>query len=102
MQLPDLINAVFEFGIGLLGWTNVRALMRDKHVKGTNWMVQFWVTAWGAFNLYYYPHLNQWLSFVGGLSIFGANTTWVGLYAYYTWFRNEQRRGQAEAQETFA
>lgn len=91
MQLPDLINACFEGGIGILGWTNVHALWRDREVKGTNWVLQFWVTAWGLFNLYYYPHLGQWLSFIGGLSIFGANAVWISSYSYLRWFRNDRK-----------
>jgi hypothetical protein len=84
VNYPDLVNGIFEFGIGLLALGSVRAIVRDKCVKGVYWPVTAWATAWGAFNLYYYPHLSQWFSFTGGLVIFATNTTWLALVAYYT------------------
>jgi hypothetical protein len=64
-------------------WFNVKRLISDKQSKGVNIStVMFWAL-WGAWNLFYYPHLNQWFSFAGGVSVMCANTTWVGMAIYY-------------------
>src|SRR5690349_21170123 len=83
MTTPDLINGLFELTGGLLNWGNVIRLYRDKQVRGV--YVPAWAlfTLWGFWNLYYYPHLNQWMSFAGGLVIVTANTVWVALAGYY-------------------
>jgi len=82
---PDLINGLFEFISGLIVWFNVYALYKDKIVKGTNIYVSLFFTFWGLWNLYYYPFLNQWLSFYGGISVTISGTTWVVLAFYYTY-----------------
>jgi hypothetical protein len=83
MNLPDFINGVFEAGIGCLSWLNVRALARDKVLKGVHWGITAWAGVWGLYNLYYYPHLHQWWSFTGGLVIVAGNLTWLSMVCYY-------------------
>lgn len=83
MSVPDAVNGLFEFCGGALNWLNVLALLRDKQVKGVHVEATMLFTAWGFWNLYYYPHLNQWLSFTGGVAIVGANLTWVILAIHY-------------------
>ncbi len=74
---PDLINGLFE-GLGAVAlWGNVIAIRRDRRVNGVDWRATLFFTAWGLWNLYYYPHLGQWLSFVGGLAIVCVNITWL-------------------------
>lgn len=77
MNLPDLANGAFEATGGCFVWMNVYRLWRDRQVRGTFWPATLVFTAWGIFNLYYYPHLGQWLSFSGGLVIVLANAAWV-------------------------
>lgn len=84
MTGPDLINCAFETAGGLGLWVNVLALYRDKKVRGTNIWTAVWFNAWGFWNLWYYPHLGQWASFVGGLVSVSANTVWVALAFWYT------------------
>lgn len=85
MTLPDLINGLFEGFGGFLVYQNVRAIRRDKKVRGVNSYVTWVFTAWGFWNLFYYPHLGQWLSFTGGLVIVSGNFMWC----YYAWrYRN--------------
>ena len=81
MQLPDLINGIFEAGGGWMLWKNVQRIRRDKQVRGVDWRVTIFFTLWGYWNAFYYPHLDQWLSFYGGLVIVLANTAWL-YYAY--------------------
>lgn len=83
MSVPDLVNGLFELGGGLLIWVNVRQLNKDKEVKGVHWGPTVFFTAWGYWNCFYYPHLDQWFSFVGGLFIVTGNTAWVTLMIKY-------------------
>lgn len=80
---PDLINGLFEFAGSAMLWRNVLQLHRDKEVKGVHWNATAFFAAWGYWNLFYYPHLDQWWSFAGGLSIVFANTVWLGQMIYY-------------------
>lgn len=91
MQLPDLINGTFEFGGAVVNLLNVRQIVKDKVVRGINPYTYVWFTSWGVFDLYYYPHLNQMLSFYGGAAIVTVNASWLSLAAYY-WIKNEYGR----------
>lgn len=77
----DLINGMFEFIGGIMIWSNVFVLLKDKKVMGVNVWATVVFNLWGFWNLYYYPSLNQWASFIGGLVIVLGNTSWV-LLAY--------------------
>ena len=84
MQIkPDWINGGFELGGSMLLWLNVQTLYRAKKVEGVHWGASAFFTFWGIWNLYYFPSLGQWCSFVGGCSIAAANATWVALAIYY-------------------
>lgn len=84
MQLNDTVNGLFEFIGGLLMVRNAYQIWKDKQVKGVYWPVWIFFTAWGWWNMYYYPSLGQWLSFSGGALIAAANTVWASLAFYYT------------------
>lgn len=88
MTLPDLINAAFESVGGLFVLNHCRVLYRDKAIAGVSKLSTAVFFAWGVWNLYYYPGLDQWLSFFGGLVIVTGNCLWLGMMLYYT-------RGQA-------
>lgn len=90
MQVPDLINGTFEALGGITSWMNCWQLYKDKEVKGVVWQFTLFFFTWGVWNLYYYPHLGQWLSFIGGLVICSANLVWVGLAVFYIYFRREK------------
>lgn len=83
MDAADLINALFESSAGLFLWNNVRLLYKHKKVRGVSVLSTTVFTLWGYWNLYYYPYLNQWLSFLGGILVVFANTTWVYLALRY-------------------
>jgi len=80
---PDLINGTFEFVGSLMLWRNAWQLHKDKMVKGVHWNATAFFAAWGYWNLFYYPHLDQWWSFWGGVSIVTANTVWLAQMIYY-------------------
>lgn len=83
MQIPDLINGLFEFSGGLFILRNIVTLLKDKQVKGVSILSTFYFCSWGAYNLFFYPHLNQWLSFTGSIFITIVNLIYVSLMIYY-------------------
>lgn len=72
----DAVNGAFEMVGGFVLWANVWKIKKDKMVRGALSAVTLFFTLWGYWNLYYYPSLNQWLSFFGGINIVAANTAW--------------------------
>lgn len=81
--MNDLINAGFESMAGIFVFLSAWRVYKDKQVRGVSlWMVVF-MLSWGIWNLYYYPSLDQWGSFYGGLSVAAANITWIALILYY-------------------
>lgn len=89
MIWPDLVNGVFEMLGGLFIAASIVRILRDKRVAGINWIHPAFFTAWGLWNLYYYPHLGQIISFLGGMGVVTANTVWVYLLIYYTYRRKK-------------
>ena len=83
LSSPDAINGAFEGVGGMLIWQNVWRLMQDKMVRGSDWRVTAFFWAWGIWNLFYYPHLGQWISFAGGLLIVSGNCAWLWLAIKY-------------------
>lgn len=91
MTLPDLINGVFECSGGLFIYLSVRALHRAKIVRGVSWPHVAFFSSWGVFNIYFYSHLDQWLSWAGGLFLVLMNTIWLGQIFYYLWSERRQK-----------
>ena len=83
MTWADSINGFYELLGGLLILNHCRAVVRDKAVAGVSIVSTALFTTWGVWNLYYYPHLDQWASFTGGIAIVLANALWVGLMLRY-------------------
>jgi len=83
MNIPDLINGGFETFSGFFVLLHCRKVLKDKSVKGVSILATSFFTLWGLWNLYYYPHLNQWASFYGGFFIVSANLLWIWLMLYY-------------------
>lgn len=86
MTIQDLINGAYEMLCGFAILLHVRTLYKDKKVHGVNWIATSFMASWGIWNLYYYPHLGQWMSFYGGLFIVVANAIWLGMMIYYLKF----------------
>ena len=81
--LPDVINGGFEAFGGIFILNHCRALYKDKLVKGISIISTIFFLSWGLWNLYYYPSLNQWWSFYGGLLIAVSNVLWISMMIYY-------------------
>jgi len=84
MNWPDIINGSFEALGGLFICASIRRLYLDKVVRGVSLLPVTFFTAWGFWNLIYYPHLEQWVSFAGGIGIVTANAIWLAQMVYYT------------------
>jgi hypothetical protein len=80
----DLINGAFEAIGGLLVLNHCRVLFRQKRVAGVSKLSIAIFDAWGFWNLFYYPHLDQWFSFAGGLVIVAANALWLAMMLHYS------------------
>ncbi len=81
---PDLINGTFEVLGGLAIGLSVHALHRAKVVRGVSWPHVAFFTSWGLWNLWFYPSLDQWFSFAGGVFLVAINAIWLGQILYYT------------------
>jgi hypothetical protein len=79
----DLVNGLFESMAGLMVFMHCRRLWIDKQVRGVSFMATGFFASWGFWNLFYYPHLGQTWSFIGGLVVMTANLTWIGLMIRY-------------------
>ena len=81
--MNDLINGLFECIGGVFLWLSCWRLYQHKEVKGVSAIPITFYAAWGYWNLFYYPSLNQWFSFFAGFIVVSANTTWVIMALYY-------------------
>jgi hypothetical protein len=79
----DSINGLFELLGGIFVLLNCIKLYRDKKVRGVSFFAMTYFVLWGYWNIYYYPHLEQWISFAGGLTIVAMNTLWIAMGFYY-------------------
>lgn len=94
MKALDIVNSVFEAGGAVAAWKNALQLQRDKQIKGVYWPVYVFYSAWGLWNLVYYPGLGQWLSFGAGVLLVTGNIAWVVLAIR---FRRNRRKAAAAA-----
>lgn len=76
---PDQINGLFEFVGSCFTWANVHRVVVDKGYAGYYLPGMVFFTSWGVWNLYYYPALGQWWSFLGGACITLANLSWIAV-----------------------
>lgn len=83
MTWQDLITGLFEACGGWLVFLNVYQTWKDKQVKGVHIASNIFFTSWGVWNLYYWPHLDQWLAFSGGIPLAVANACWLAQVWYY-------------------
>lgn len=81
---PDHMNALFEIAGGAFVMLNVRALWRDRRVRGVSWVCVAFFAGWGYWNLWYYPAIGQWASFTGAAGVAIANTIWLCLLGWFS------------------
>lgn len=79
----DYVNGAFETLGCLFILPSILKLRREKMVRGVSWVHAGFFWSWGAWNIFYYPSLDQWCSFAGGIALFAANTIWVSQILFY-------------------
>lgn len=79
MQTVDVVNGLFEAFGAYTAWANFARLRRDQEIKGVYWPMWAFFSAWGLWNCFYYPSLNQWFSFVAGAALCAGNIAWTVL-----------------------
>lgn len=79
----DFINGTIEAVAGLFVLNHCRVLYAHKETRGVSIVSSLFFLCWGFWNLYYYPHLNQPISFYGGLFVVAANVLYVGMMVNY-------------------
>lgn len=79
----DVLNGSLEFMGGLFIILSIRRTLLDRKVRGVSWLATGFFMVWGYWNLYYYPHLDQWWSFAGGVLIVVMNTVWTSLLVWF-------------------
>lgn len=92
MNWPDAVNGLFELFAGFFVLNHCRVLHIDKMVRGASVISTIFFFTWGLWNLFYYPHLDQWASFAGGILIVMANCLWVSMMIYYKCREDEHTR----------
>jgi len=83
--MADAINGAFEVLGAIFVFLSIQRLYADKLVRGVHWAAVAYFSSWGAWNLYYYPSLDQWASFFGAIAICSANTIYLCMIFYYLW-----------------
>ncbi len=86
LDFADLVNGSFEMLGALFIAFSVLKAHQDKRIAGVSYVHAGFFSVWGFWNLFYYPHLDQWWSFWGGLAIMSTNAFWLGQLIYYTKF----------------
>jgi hypothetical protein len=79
----DLINGLFEFAGSIALWANVVRLYHDKQTHGVTWYSMAFFFAWAVWNCWFYPWLDLWWSFAGGVCMLVALGIWIGQMVYY-------------------
>jgi uncharacterized membrane protein len=80
---PDQVNACFEGFGAVLTLLHVRRIWIDREVRGISTLAVVGFFAWGLWNLFYYPFLDQVYSFVAGIFLALANMLYVVLLIRY-------------------
>lgn len=80
---PDLVNGLFEFIGANFTFKSAMRVVRDRGYAGIYPGAVLFFTSWGFWNLYYYPHLGQVFSFLGGVALVITNVMWVTAMLWY-------------------
>jgi hypothetical protein len=73
----DIANGIFETFGAICSWLNVYSYYKQRKVAGIFWPSTIFYSVWGLWNLFYYPSLDQWFSFAGGIILTSGNLVWV-------------------------
>lgn len=80
---PDLINALFELGGATAVGLSVLRALKEREIVGVSGAHVVFFMMWGMWNLFYYPNLDQYLSFAAGVLLTIVNTAYAALWLIY-------------------
>lgn len=80
---PDTINATFELLGAIFVLNHCRVLFKHKSSDGVSALSLSYFLSWGFWNLYYYPSLNQQLSFYAGVVLATSNVIYLAMVIYF-------------------
>jgi len=79
MAPPDLINGTLEFVCSIMLWLDVRAVWRARGAAGVSIGARVFFWFWSVWNLWWYPHLGQYISAAGAVAVMLPQTLWLFL-----------------------
>ncbi len=94
--MQDGINAAFELFGAFIMWMNVYQLYKDKIVRGIHYSTVMFMTSWGFWNVYYYPHLDQLLSGMAAGFLAFTNLCYLIMILYYRKRERDDRKFEEE------
>jgi hypothetical protein len=80
---PDIFNGLLEFVCAVMLCLDIRALAQDGDVAGISIGARGFFWCWSIWNLWWYPHLDQWFSFAGAVCVLVPQTLWIYLLVRY-------------------
>lgn len=83
MNYTDIVNGLWEIAGGFFILPSIINILKEKEVKGINWLTPTFFLCWGLWNIYFYPHNNLIFSFYGGIFLAIMNLIWVVLLIKY-------------------
>ena len=83
MSTVDILNGAVEFAGSLAAWANVVTLYRDRGYAGISVCVMGLFAARSLWRGWFYLHLHQPVSTLGGCSNACAYCVFVGLMVYF-------------------
>jgi len=90
----DFVNGAYELLGGVFIFFHCYRLFRQKKVRGVSLTAIAFFASWGVWNLYYYPSLNQWCSFTGGIGIVAMNTLYISMLIYYILKEKKEKKDE--------
>lgn len=87
MQPADLFNGSLEIVCAMMLLMDVSAILKHQNVQGVSLTSRTFFWGWGCWNVYWYAHLDQWLSWFGAIMVMIPQTVWMGFLVYYRFRR---------------
>lgn len=79
----DEVNGIFELlGAVMISLSCIK-LAQDRRIAGLSFYHVTYFTAWGWFNVFFYPSQGLFWSFIGGICVVVMNSLWLVGILYY-------------------
>jgi hypothetical protein len=83
MTMAEQVLTLMFLACSAVCWTNVRALVRDKCIKGCSLLPTYVFLTTNIYEVFYFHHIHQPLATFGSLSMAVVNLVWLGLAIMY-------------------